>query len=82
MAAVRPAGGRARGDRRRCVFLDQPEKRRKRQIAALDLRIVDRYPLVFDAKGDLAAVIDAKRLPYRLGHGRLSLGRDRSTLGG
>jgi hypothetical protein len=33
---------------------------------------VDRYPLVFDAKGDLAAVIDAKRLPYRLGHGRLS----------
>jgi len=49
------------------VFLDQPEKRRKRRIAVLRLRIVDRHPLVFDAKGNPAAVIDAKRLAYRLG---------------
>src|SRR5216684_4999908 len=62
------------------VFLDQPEKRRKRRIAVLRLRIVDGHPLVFDAKGNPAAVIDAKRLAYRLGHGRLSLGRDRARL--
>jgi hypothetical protein len=60
------------------VLLDQPEKRGKRWIVVLGLRIVDRDPSLFDAVGDFSAIVDTERLAHCLGDRRLALGGDRA----